>query len=349
MATATTTQTTADPSYLQQYLSTLQSGQVDPTKINQRVESAIANSQVPSQSATVKSAKDITSKWKEGSVEKAAGNAAISNFQSQVDASQKQAANQSAALQTKSEATQSYVASLNALGEAAVSGMAESVAAWNKYTTTADQYLKDSASRMASVTADIKSTIEQYAKTNDSALANSIQANSYAWLQTNKATERSIAERYGTNSAEYMQWQESKRASIGAMVSDLTAQAWDKTQAILNTGIGALATAETSLATDVNLAQKNSLDALQAAATAGDQYRLNASSYLMTIEAAKNTAWSDLADWIDASAVSAVDATALLEQLMGYQDRIDAQNNAVVSASLSSVPASWSQGMKARG
>jgi len=335
---ATTTDPTQAPSYLQQYLNQQQTGGVNPTQINQRVTAAVANSQVPDQSGVVKQATRAANQLPANV--KPIGQAGVSAFQGQLQASQKQAANQGAALQTKNEATQSYVAGLNALGQTTVQQASDSVAAWNKYTMTADQYLKDSAARMAQVTSDIKNTIDQYAKTNDAALAHSIQSSSYAWLQTNKGTERAILERYGADSPEYAQWSESKRSSIGAMVSDLTAKAWDRTQQILNTGIGALSGAETQLATDVNLAQKNSLDALNAAAQAGDAYRLNTASYLMTLEAAKNTAWSDLADWLDNSPVTAVDAQPLLAQLLGLQQTANQRTTSVVMNS----PASWQQG-----
>ena len=336
--TATQTDPTQAPSYLQQYLSQQQAGGVDPAQMTQRVNAAATNSQVPNQSGVIKSANQAVNNLPANM--KPVGQAAVSSFQGQVQAAQKGAANQAEALKTKNEATQVYVAGLNALGQSAVQSGADSVAAWNKYTLSADQYLKDSAARMAQVTGDIKKTIDDYAKTNDAALAHSIQSSSYAWLQTNKATERAIAERYGTDSAEYQGFQESKRASIGAMVSDLTAKAWDRTQQILNTGIGVLAGSETQLATDVNLAQKNSLDALQAAAAAGDQYRLNTTSYLMTIEAAKNTAWGDLAEWLDNSPVTAVDAQPLLAQLLDLQQ----SSQPVNSVQMVNTPASWSKG-----
>jgi small-conductance mechanosensitive channel len=323
-----TTPLATNSNYLTSTLS--QPAAVDPAAVSQRINTAISNSQVPDQSATVKSAQNIVKSLpgynaRGGTTGVAAvGQAAVSNFQSQLDAAKKQSANQAAGLQTKGEAVTAYAQNLTALGQTAQQGMADSVAAWNKYTTTADQYLKDSAARMSSVTQDIKNTIDQYAKTNDKALANSIQSGVNTWLQTNKSTERAIAEQYGTSSPEYQGWMSSKRASIGAMVSDLTAKAWDRTQQILNTGIGAVAGAETQLATDVNLAQKNSLDALNAAAAAGDQYQLNNASYQMTIEAAKNTAWSDLADWLDQSPVTAVDAQPMLAQLLDLQQTADA-------------------------
>ena len=336
MATTTTpADPMAAPSYLQQYLSQQQTGGVDPTKINEAVAAARAAGKVPDQTATIRKAYSAVKKaekartpstrsvpslltgytakpWPEGDVARAA----IANFAGQVEAAQKQADVRGEALQLKSEATQSYVAGLEALGTAAVGRLAESTAAWNKLTATSDQYVKDTAAHMAQVTGDIKATIEKYAATNDAALAHSIQSSSYAWLQTAKDTERGIAERYGTNSAEYRAFQESKRASIGAIVSDLTAKSWEKTQQILNTGLGALTQmAETGM-TQIGWAQKNDLDALTAAAQAGESFRLNTTSYLMTLEAAKNTAWGELADWIDKSPVMSVDATPLFALLL---------------------------------
>ena len=330
MATTTTpADPMAAPSYLQQYLSQQQTGGVDPTKINEAVAAARAAGKVPDQTATIRKAYSAVKKaekartpsilsgytakpWPEGDVARAA----IANFAGQVEAAQKQGDVRGEALQLKSEATQSYVAGLEALGTAAVGRLAESTAAWNKLTATSDQYVKDTAAHMAQVTGDIKATIEKYAATNDAALAHSIQSSSYAWLQTAKDTERGIAERYGTNSAEYRAFQESKRASIGAIVSDLTAKSWEKTQQILNTGLGALTQmAETGM-TQIGWAQKNDLDALTAAAQAGESFRLNTTSYLMTLEAAKNTAWGELADWIDKSPVMSVDATPLFALLL---------------------------------
>jgi len=322
--TMATTPLLANPSYLTDYAN--RTATVDPAAVSQRIQTAITNSQVPDQGGVISQASKAARSLPSGSMERETGKAAVAGLASQVQASQRQAANQGAALQTKFEATQAYTQNLKSLGQTVAKGNEESVAAWNKYTMTADQYLKDSAGRMASVTQDIKNTIDQYAKTNDKALANSIQAGAYAWLQTNKSTERAIAERYGTDSAEYTGWISSKRASIGAMVSDLTAKAWDRTQQVLNTGLGALAGAETQLATDVNLAQKNSLDALNAAAAAGDQYRLNTASFMLTLEGAANTEWADLADWLDKSPVSAVDATPLLSQLLELQASVDARN-----------------------
>ena len=337
---AATTPLSQTPSYLTNYVNN--TAKVDPAAVSQRVNTAIQNSQIPNQTEVVKSANEKVQRlpWDV----KPLGQAAVSSFQAQIEAAQKQAANQAEALRTKGEATAAYAGNLASLGQGVAAGAAESIAAWNKYALTADQYLKDSAARMASVTQDIKNTIDQYAQTNDRALAHSIQAGSYTWLQTNKATERAIAERYGPDSAEYMGWIASKKSSIGAMVSDLTAQSWDRTQQILNTGLGALATAETQLATDVNLAQKNSLDALEASAAAGDQYRLQTSSYLMTLEAAQNTAWSDLADWLDQSPVSAVDAQPLLAQLLELEQTSQQQNANLNSWSLTSIPAHWQSG-----
>jgi hypothetical protein len=332
----------AAQSYLQQYLSQQQTGGVDPTKVNEAVAAARAAGKVPDQTATIQKAYSAVKKaekartpsilsgvytakpWPEGDVARAA----IANFAGQVQAAQKQADVRGEALQLKSEATQSYVAGLDALGTVVAGQLAEATAAWNKLTATSDQYVKDTAAHMAQVTGDIKATIEKYAATNDAALAHSIQSSSYAWLQTAKDTERGIAERYGTNSAEYRAFQESKRASIGAMVSDLTAKSWEKTQQILNTGLGALTQVADTGMTQLGWAQKNDLDALTAAAQAGESFRLNTTSYLMTLEAAKNTAWGELADWIDKSTVMSVDATPLFSLLLELQQTQPAQAGA---------------------
>lgn len=310
MATSTTTQPN---SYLSQYLTDYQNTRPDLGDIGKRVTATIQNTAVPSATGTIKEAQKVYEGI--GGTQHAVAGAAINSFASQVEAAKKQQAIQSEALQTKAAGSQSYIEGLRSMAPMAVQGAQESIAAWNKYTNNADQYLRDSASRMSQVTADIKGTIEQYAKTNDAALANSIQSSSYTWLQTNKGTERGIMERYGAASAEYRDYQDAKRASIGAMVSDLTAKSWDLTQQIRNTGLGALAGAEVQLATDVNLAQKNALDAYQAAAAAGDQYRLDTSAFLLNLSAAENTEWGELANWIGASPVTAVDSTPMLSLL----------------------------------
>ena len=351
---------TQAPSYLQQYLNEMKANQPDLDAVRQRVTQAVGNTQVAAPSSkTMKSAQQIvgglgsrratqptygstsgagaiqllpkqsgTVSKPGANAEQALGTSILDSFRNQVGAAQKTAENQGAALETKADASLGYIANLRSLGTTAVGSATESIAAWNRYTGTADQYLQDSAARMAAVTQDIKGTIDQYAATNDSALAHSIQSSSYTWLQTNKAQERSIAERYGMESPEYRDWQDAKRASIGAMVSDLTAQAWDKTQTILNTGLGALAGAEVQLAEHVNLAQKNSLDALEASAAAGDQYRLQTSSYLFSLAAAENTAWGELADWIDKSPVTAIDTAPMFAQLLDIQQGMDAQAKA---------------------
>lgn len=304
---------TAPPSYLGQYLTEYQQSQPALSDISKRVTETLGNTAVPSVAPTVKQAQKVTQRLY--GPQKALADAAIASFQGQATAAQQQANIQGEALRTKAAGTEGYIGSLRAMGQTAVAGLEQSLATWNRYTGQADQYLQDSAARMAQVTADIKGTIEKYAATNDAALAHSIQAASYTWLQTNKGTERAIAERYGSDSAEYRDYQDAKRASIGSLVSDLTAKAWDRTQTILNTGIGALATAETQLATDVNLAQKNALDAYEAAAVAGDQYRLQTSAFLLSLSAAENSEWGELASWIAASPVTAVDSTPLLSLL----------------------------------
>ena len=356
---------TQAPSYLQQYLNEMKANQPDLDAVRQRVTQAVGNTQVAALNAEIKRAQQIANgitapppprtlighyyggggigqpggepiydtpaqarSKNEGDLERNLGQSIVESFRGQVDAAQRQGENQGAALQTKADASLGYIENLRSQATQAVAGATESIAVWNRYTETADQYLQDSAARMVAVTQDIKGTIDKYAATNDSALAHSIQSSSHTWLQTNKAQERSIAERYGMESPEYRDWQDAKRASIGAMVSDLTSQAWDKTQTILNTGLGAVAGAEVQLAEHVNLAQKNSLDALEASAAAGDQYRLQTSSYLFSLAAAENTEWAELADWIDKSPVTAIDTAPMFAQLLDIQQGMDAQAKA---------------------
>jgi hypothetical protein len=353
---------TQTPSYLEQYLKDIQAQQPDLEGVRANVNQAVANMRVAPPTGQISEAErlvgglrgratphkvathygamrtgepvysDLTAGGGRtkgaGLPEQTTGRAIVEGFREQVGAAGRQAENVGGALETRAEGSLAYVGNLRSLATQAVGSAAESVAAWNRYVDTADQYLQDSAARMQSVTADIKSTIDRYAQTNDSALAHSIQSASYTWLQTNKQQERAIAERYGLDSAEFRDWQDAKRASIGAMVSDLTARAWDNTQRILNTGLGALAAAETEMAQQVNLAQKNSLDALEAASSMGDQFRLQTSAYLLSLAAAENTEWADLASWIAEAPVMAVDATPMMMQLLDLQAGLDAQAQA---------------------
>jgi hypothetical protein len=333
---ATATQNTT---YLQQYLNNMKANQPELSSIGSKISAAQQNMQVPDQSKTISQANKVAKSVGKSNVspgqfagramvpgsvsasEKAAAQGIVGSFQNQITAANKQAENQGDALELKGQGLQNYIGNLRSMSDTAVSGATESLAAWNRYTDNADQYLQDSAARMASVTADIKGTIEKYAQTNDAALAHSLQAGVYGWKQANKSTERAIAERYGTDSAEYRDYLDAKNASVAGLVSDLTAKAWDRTQAILNTGVGALASVETQLATDVNLAQKNALDAYEAAAAAGDQYRLQTASFLMTLQAAENSAWGELADWINQATVPAVDAAPMFAQLLELDEQ----------------------------
>ncbi|MFH0981804.1 MAG: hypothetical protein V2A79_09725 [Planctomycetota bacterium] len=310
MATTTTAPTTTPPkSYLNQYLTEQQQNQPPLSDIGKRVTETIQTTAGTPQTGEVTVPRNLTGPQKD------LAESAIESFRSQVDAAERQRQLFAESLKTKAAGSEAYIGGLRSLASVAVAGAEESLAAWNKYTGQADQYLRDSAARMAAVTQDIKGTIDKYAQTNDSALAHSIQSASYTWLQTSKGTERGIKERYGGDSPEYRDYLDAKRASIGSLVSDLTAKAWDRTQQILNTGIGALATAETQLATDVNLAQKNALDAYEASAMAGDQYRLQTSAFLLNLAAAENAEWAELANWINDSPVTAIDSTPLFSLL----------------------------------
>src|SRR4030042_1058814 len=115
---AATTPLSQTPSYLTNYVNN--TAKVDPAAVSQRVNTAIQNSQIPNQTEVVKSANEKVQRlpWDV----KPLGQAAVSSFQAQIEAAQKQAANQAEALRTKGEATAAYAGNLAALGQGAAGG-----------------------------------------------------------------------------------------------------------------------------------------------------------------------------------------------------------------------------------
>lgn len=350
---------TQTPSYLQSGLT--ESGTVDPNALAKRTTQAISNMNVPDQSATISSAqkavsalavKDQYGKAQE-SPEQKIGQAAIDAFKGQVKAAQQQAENSAMSLQTKSEMAQSYLSSVQKLSTDADTASAEMAAAWQKVSDLGPQYIKDAADHMNEITSTILNLTKQTVQRNDLGAADAVVANVTGMLESNKGYERGIIERYGLDSPQMQAYQDSKRISIGVVVSDLMSKANERAVSILNAGTQAYTEAATALATNVNWVRQKTMETATNVLSSMQSWKLSMAAYKATFSSFKGTPVEDLTNALDASTVFAADATPLLS-LLGelketQQTRIATENTTKRQSRQQALQESYAMGLNGWG
>lgn len=328
--TATKTDPTQTPKYLQELLANAPtipdySTQVQQTKGNLQAGMTSAKNDIKQvQNAT----RGLGGFFGNQGPDYAEAQSVISSFQNQVNASQAQAKNWATGLESQATAATENLESLQGLRAGAIAAAGESVAAWQAPPALADQYVLDIRADLTRITSQVQETMDQYVADPTNLLADRIQEASYTWRQTNKQYERNVAERYGTNSAEFREYQDSKNASIGAMVSQIRAQTAADLMKAGELAVSALSTVGTAGLTAVNWAQQKSLDIHAAAAGALDAIRLNTLQYVLQLDQAQYGVMSEMSQWFAESPVLALDSTGMMSQIMEIRERRNQQQKA---------------------
>jgi hypothetical protein len=345
MATATTTPTTTNlaqqPSSpnLTGLLSNYQGTPLSAQSIQPGLAQVQQNTVPPDASGQMKTA------------QKAAGSdplsqAALAGFQSQVGAAGKMAQNQSLGLGLKAQSTQDYLTNIRSSATTAIKAQQDFANQMDAYKAMATAAPAQMDEKSKTILDDFKATVNDWSQAPERGLPDKIEALNYGYLQSSKDNLRSIGEQYGENSAEYQQAKEQRVGQLAVNARTLIGQAADLTTQMLTSGISGAANLANTQMQNVSWGTKYMLDAVQGADLAVAQNTTQTMAFLNSIDALQHTALSDLGDAFANSPVMAVDTAPLVATLLDIQ-RNQAAQQPTNSWTMTGIPASWSQGLKA--
>ncbi|KKM86775.1 hypothetical protein LCGC14_1275630 [marine sediment metagenome] len=247
--------------------------------------------------------------------QKAAGiriEGAKQSFATQTEAMQKQATKSAEALSIMGESTTEYIRQLDEVKNQATAAVTSSSDAWNAATEKADEYVQSARARVGDALTKLDELNQQIGERRDFAKAHDMQVAVQSVLGQMNSEGRGIAERYGVDSAEYQQFQQSKRATLATVQSNIHAN-YQKIQEQQNlTYMSATNESLWKHNMYTSYQEQQHVDTLRYMAQAEDQYSLQLSNFNTTIEQLKMSGLENLANWMVSTPVYSVDTLDLM-------------------------------------
>jgi hypothetical protein len=241
--------------------------------------------------------------------------AAKQSFESQKEAVTQQAAKSAEALNIMGEATTKYLTQLEEVKEQANAAVTSSKDAWARAEAKADEYVQSSRARVGEVLTKLDEINSQIGDRRDFAKAHDMQVAVQSTLGQMNSEGRAIGERYGIDSAEYQQFQQSKRATLGTIQSNIHAnyQKIRESQDISYMNATNEAMWKHNMYTSYQ--EQQHVETLRYMAQAEDQYNLQLSNFNTTIEQLKMSGLENLANWMVSTPVYSVDVLPLMNYI----------------------------------
>ena len=249
-------------------------------------------------------------------MKKAQMSAGLVDYQAEQKSSEQHQKNYQAGLETVGAGVASMGQELDQVGALIKEQMNQGLSpVWERAMGKADEYVQNAQNRTVQAMQELDSNIKamkddmRFEKAHDMQVATQTalgQMNDYGDV---------ISRRYGQDSPEYQQFTQQKSSTLATTQSSIHAT-YGQLNASMNQGfLTTRAQLSGNMAMYENYNEQASLEVYKTAAAADQQYELNATSQLITIEQLKMSGQTLLADWMANTPVFSMSVSGLLSFL----------------------------------
>lgn len=238
--------------------------------------------------------------------------AALTSYESQVEASKQRAGKAAAALELQGQQTADTMRRLEQL-ETNVEGQYATVAGqWSDAIEKADEYVKASRTRVSDVLSKLDSLTVDINEGRDFAKAHDMQASVQAVLGSLQTEGRGIAEKYGVESKEYQQHQQLKERSLATIQSNIHVGYQKLQEAQDQTILEATNEAMLQSHMYVNFNEQQHVKTMELAAQSSQAFSLQSTQMLLSIDQMRANQMENFANWIIQTPSFTVDTSPLI-------------------------------------
>lgn len=258
----------------------------------------------------------------------AVGTAAITNYQSQVESTQKQAGKAASALEMVGSSTLQGMKNLEGI-QASIKAQVQSASeSWGAAAEKADEYVQAARGRVGEVLSKLDEINQQIGTDRDFAKAHAMQGAVQGVMGSMKAEERNIAETYGTDSKEFAQFVQSKGTTLATIQSNIHANYSQLREQQGQTYLNVVSDAYTKSNMYVGFQEQQHVEMLKYKEDAKNAFALQAAQLDISIEQMKMAGMENLANWIIETPTFSMDSTPLITLISDLQSTAAAEQRA---------------------